>query len=51
MPGLVAIATVAPPSKAGYGRGMSSLLPNLVNNANRNNLRANNRARPMRVCD
>jgi len=30
---------------------MSSLLPNLVNNANRNNLRANNRARPMRVCD
>jgi hypothetical protein len=26
-------------------------LANVVNNTNRNNLRANNRARPMRVCD
>ncbi|MBO9735184.1 hypothetical protein ACE15N_07120 [Xanthomonas campestris pv. passiflorae] len=30
--------------------GMVTRLANL-NNANRNNLRANNRARPMRVCD
>ncbi|MCL1591689.1 hypothetical protein M3O57_14930 [Xanthomonas nasturtii] len=48
--GLIAIATVAPPAKAGYGRAMTSPLSN-VNNANRNTLRANNRARPMRVCD
>jgi hypothetical protein len=30
---------------------MLSSRANLVNNNNRNNLRANNRARPMRVCD
>lgn len=30
---------------------MSSFLANAVNNNNRNNLRANNRARPMRDCD
>lgn len=30
---------------------MSSFLATAVNNNNRNNLRANNRARPMRDCD
>jgi hypothetical protein len=30
---------------------MLSSRANLVNNNNRNNLRANNRARPVRVCD
>ena len=30
---------------------MSIRLATAVNNNNRNNLRANNRARPMRVCD
>jgi hypothetical protein len=30
---------------------MLSIRANVVNNNNRNNLRANNRARPMRVCD
>jgi hypothetical protein len=30
---------------------MLRLTANAGNNANRNNLRANNRARPMRVCD
>jgi hypothetical protein len=30
---------------------MLSSRANVVNNNNRNNLRANNRARPMRVCD
>jgi len=49
--GLVAIATVAPLPKAGYGRSMSSFPATAVSNTNRNNLRANNRARPMRDCD
>jgi hypothetical protein len=30
---------------------MSSFLTTAVNNNNRNNLRANNRARPLRDCD
>jgi hypothetical protein len=30
---------------------MLSSRANVVNNNNRNHLRANNRARPMRVCD
>jgi len=30
---------------------MLRLPANVANNNNRNNLRANNRARPMRVCD
>ncbi len=30
---------------------MSKFLATAVNNNNRNNLRANNRARPMRDCD
>jgi hypothetical protein len=30
---------------------MSSFLATAVNNNNRNNLRANNRARPLRDCD
>jgi len=30
---------------------MQRLAASLANNNNRNNLRANNRARPMRVCD
>ncbi len=47
----VAIATVAPVRKAGYGRSMSSFLATAVNTHNRSNLRANNRARPMRDCD
>jgi len=47
----VAPATVAPRRKQRYGRSMSTLLATAVNNNNRNNLRANNRARPMRDCD
>jgi len=47
----VAVATVAPSPKPGYGRSMSSFLATVVNTNNRSNLRANNRARPMRDCD
>jgi len=46
----VASATVAPRRKQRYGQSMSTLLATAVNN-NRTNLRANNRARPMRDCD
>jgi hypothetical protein len=49
--GTVAPATVAPRPKQRYGRSMSALLATAVNNTNRNNLRANNRARPTRDCD
>jgi len=48
---MVAIATVARPLKPGYGRSMCSFLATAVTNTNRSNLRANNRARPMRDCD
>jgi hypothetical protein len=48
---VVAKATVARQQKPRYVRPMSKLLATAVNNNNRNNLRANNRARPMRDCD
>jgi len=47
---MVANATVAPSSPAGYVHCMQRLLATAVNNNNRTNLRANNRARPMRDC-
>lgn len=47
----VAIATVAPVRKAGYGQSMSSFLTTAVTTHNRTNPGANNRARPMRDCD
>ncbi|MCC8445114.1 hypothetical protein RMA73_04785 [Xanthomonas translucens pv. translucens] len=49
---IVALETVAPLRRPGYVRrmiSMSALRPIIANG--RNNALANNRARPMRVCD
>ena len=52
MPVTVAKATVALPHAHRLALlAMKSSFAAIANNNNRNNLRANNRARPMRVCD